>query len=204
MARTPAALRGQILESALRLFAQYGFRGTSLQHIASDAGCSKASLLYHFANKEAILAELLVPVEREAVALDARLAGLDGEVAAVTAVNAFAALTVRFRREMKVLLDTLPERTVLNDPALDGLGDRIADAMAGRSPDPADQVAAWMALGGMFVTGAADPPMGDEALREAMTAAALRTLGRAAPRERAKGEDEAKRGDGVAREEGDA
>ncbi|MEU9025753.1 TetR family transcriptional regulator [Actinomadura sp. NPDC048394] len=179
MARTPAALRGQILESALRSFAQYGFRGTSLQHIASDAGCSKASLLYHFANKEAILAELLAPVEREAVALDARLAGLDGEEAALTAVSAFADLTVRFRREMKVLLETLPERTAPADPALDGLGDRLADALAGRSSDPADQVAAWMALGGMFMTGAADPPMSDETLREAMARAALRTLGRA-------------------------
>ncbi|WP_344283941.1 TetR/AcrR family transcriptional regulator [Actinomadura napierensis] len=184
MARTSPALRGQILESALRAFARHGFRGTSLQHIASDAGCSKASLLYHFSNKEAILAELLVPVEREAIALDARLAGLEGEDAAVAAVGGFADLTVRFRREMKVLLETLPERTALDDPALDGLGERIVDAMAGRSPDPANRVAAWMALGGMFVTGAADLAVDDEVLRDAMARTALRALGRASGEDR--------------------
>ncbi len=77
MARPATALRGHILESALRLFAANGFRGTSLQDIASDAGCSKASLLYHFANKDALLVELLTPTAEEITALLARLDALE-------------------------------------------------------------------------------------------------------------------------------
>ncbi|MFC7713801.1 TetR/AcrR family transcriptional regulator [Nonomuraea recticatena] len=61
MARPPSALRGHILDSALQLFATQGYKGASLHDIAQVAGCSKASLLYHFVSKEAILAELLTP-----------------------------------------------------------------------------------------------------------------------------------------------
>src|SRR5690606_37476189 len=73
MARSPTGLRDRLLKSALRLFTQRGYRGTSLADIAADVGCSKASLLYHFTTKEAILAELLLPIAKEAAALDARL-----------------------------------------------------------------------------------------------------------------------------------
>ncbi|WP_103939933.1 TetR/AcrR family transcriptional regulator [Thermomonospora echinospora] len=182
MARSSTGLRDRLLASALRLFIQHGFRGTSLADIASDVGCSKASLLYHFSNKEAILAELLLPVGREAAALDARLAGLDGAEAAVTAVTGFVDITLRFRREIKLLFDNLTDATSLSEMGLEGvegIGDRLIDAVAGRSTEPRDRVAGLMAVSGMFVTGAADLPFDEETLREAMVAGALRTLGRA-------------------------
>lgn len=50
-----------LLESALRQFAAMGFDGASLQRIASDAGLSKSSVLYHFASKEALLEAALRP-----------------------------------------------------------------------------------------------------------------------------------------------
>ncbi|RAY15530.1 TetR/AcrR family transcriptional regulator [Actinomadura craniellae] len=178
MARSSTALHGQLLDSALRLFAQHGFRGTSLQTIASDAGCSKASLLYHFSSKEAILTELLTPVGREAAELDARLTDLDGTDAAVTAVTGFVDVALRFRRELKVLFDTLPESRPMAVSGIEGIDDRLVDALAGRSPDPRQRVAAYMALGGMFVTSAADLHVNEELLREEMIRSALRTLGR--------------------------
>ncbi|WP_026402538.1 TetR/AcrR family transcriptional regulator [Actinomadura rifamycini] len=179
MTRPSSGLHDRILASALHLFVERGYRGTSLQDIATGVGCSKASLLYHFSNKEAILTELMVPVMREAERLDARLDGLDGADAAVAAVTEFAELAIRYRREVKLLFDNLAEATMLDTgpPKLEGFGERLVDAFAGGSLAFEDQVAARMALGGMFLT-TADLSLDDEALRDALVAAALRTLGR--------------------------
>lgn len=51
--------RKVILEAALEVFARQGFRGATLDQIAEAAGLSKPNLLYYFASKEAIHAELL-------------------------------------------------------------------------------------------------------------------------------------------------
>ena len=51
--------RATILEAALEVFSANGFRGATLDQIATAAGLSKPNLLYYFAGKEAIHAELL-------------------------------------------------------------------------------------------------------------------------------------------------
>ena len=61
--------REEILSAAAGLFAADGYKGTSLQDIAAAVGCSKATLLYHFATKEMILATLLAPPVRDLVTL---------------------------------------------------------------------------------------------------------------------------------------
>lgn len=48
-----------ILDAALGVFSQAGFRGATLDQIAKAAGLSKPNLLYYFASKEAIHVELL-------------------------------------------------------------------------------------------------------------------------------------------------
>jgi len=48
-----------ILEAALAVFSQHGFRGSTLDQIARAAGLSKPNLLYYFPSKEAIHVELL-------------------------------------------------------------------------------------------------------------------------------------------------
>ena len=48
-----------ILEAALDVFSQHGFRGSTVDQIADAAGLSKPNLLYYFASKEAIHQELL-------------------------------------------------------------------------------------------------------------------------------------------------
>lgn len=50
-----------LLRSALHQFAAHGFEGASLQRIATDAGMSKSSVLYHFGSKEALLEAALRP-----------------------------------------------------------------------------------------------------------------------------------------------
>jgi TetR/AcrR family transcriptional regulator len=48
-----------IRDAALEIFSTYGFRGSTLDQIAAEAGLSKPNLLYYFASKEAIHDELL-------------------------------------------------------------------------------------------------------------------------------------------------
>jgi TetR/AcrR family transcriptional regulator len=51
--------RETILEAALEVFSQHGFRGATLDMIAAEAGLSKPNLLYYFPSKEAIHVTLL-------------------------------------------------------------------------------------------------------------------------------------------------
>lgn len=48
-----------ILDAALLVFSQQGFRGATLDQIADQAGLSKPNVLYYFKSKDAIHAELL-------------------------------------------------------------------------------------------------------------------------------------------------
>ena len=51
--------RDLIAEAALEVFSTHGFRGATLDNIASEAGLSKPNLLYYFPSKEAIHTQLL-------------------------------------------------------------------------------------------------------------------------------------------------
>lgn len=48
-----------ILSAALEVFSRFGFRGSTLDQIAKEAGLSKPNLLYYFPSKEAIHVALL-------------------------------------------------------------------------------------------------------------------------------------------------
>ncbi|MES2533536.1 MAG: TetR/AcrR family transcriptional regulator [Pseudomonadota bacterium] len=50
----------QLIEIAVRLFAKYGFEGTSLRDIAEEAQITKAALYYHFPNKEALYERIVL------------------------------------------------------------------------------------------------------------------------------------------------
>lgn len=48
-----------ILDAALTVFAESGYRSGSLREVAEKVGISEAGLLHHFANKRVLLAEVL-------------------------------------------------------------------------------------------------------------------------------------------------
>ena len=54
--------RDQILEIAVRLFAERGYHGVSMDDIGAAAGVTGPALYHHFAGKEAMLAAALTPV----------------------------------------------------------------------------------------------------------------------------------------------
>ena len=53
------ARRGALVRSAMELFAQRGFRGTTTREIAHAAGVSEAIIFRHFANKEELYTAIL-------------------------------------------------------------------------------------------------------------------------------------------------
>jgi len=53
-----AARRAEILEAALRVFGQYGYRRTSVDDIAREAGIAKGTIYLSFASKEEVFQAL--------------------------------------------------------------------------------------------------------------------------------------------------
>jgi AcrR family transcriptional regulator len=65
--------RRVIIEAALTLFSQKGFRGTTTKEIAQAAGCSEATLFKHFATKDELYSAILeTKVQIEEVLAQAR------------------------------------------------------------------------------------------------------------------------------------
>jgi AcrR family transcriptional regulator len=59
MARSAAATRRRILETAYELFYRNGFARVGVDLVATRAGVTKRTLYYHFASKDALLAAVL-------------------------------------------------------------------------------------------------------------------------------------------------
>src|SRR5687768_9913914 len=57
--------RDVMLRQAARLFAERGFRGTSVEDLGSACGVSGPAVYKHFANKDEILARLLVDISEQ-------------------------------------------------------------------------------------------------------------------------------------------
>ena len=57
---TPPGTRGRLLHAALKLFAEFGFHGTSIRDIAAEVGINSATLYAHYRSKEHVLADLVL------------------------------------------------------------------------------------------------------------------------------------------------
>ena len=168
----------EILGAATRLFSDYGYRGTSLADIAHEVGRSKASVLYHFASKEALLAQLIAPAAADLQALLARVSALPVERARRAAIEGFVDLAVIYREAVTVL--QAEEPLLVQDPRFHAIGvlyERLIGVLQGEDHHPQARVAAIMVVVGAAAacTGRADLP--PERLRPAMVTVALRALG---------------------------
>ncbi|NBC29374.1 MAG: TetR family transcriptional regulator [Spirochaetes bacterium] len=54
-----AQTRARLIESAQELFARHGYEGTSIDQVATDAGYTRGAFYANFANKEALMQELI-------------------------------------------------------------------------------------------------------------------------------------------------
>lgn len=170
MARTASEMRTEILAAAARRFAFAGYKGTSLQDIARDVGCSKASVLYHFPNKEALLSELMAPALAVIRALEDDIAAAAGPASAQrVAMEGFVDLAVQFRREMALLRGEF--RELLESPEfaqLERFADRLVDAVAGHPERPSARIAARVLLAGIAETSGDFEDVPDDELRETL------------------------------------
>jgi AcrR family transcriptional regulator len=94
-----------LTDVALRVFAERGYDGASMDDVARAAGITKASIYHHVSGKEALLERGLTR------ALDALFAILDEPGA--TAGSALDQLRFIVRRVGETTLDLLPELSVL-------------------------------------------------------------------------------------------
>lgn len=122
-ARDPSRRR-RILDVAKRLFTERGFRGTTLDAVADEAGCAKGALYLEFADKESLLREV---ADETFAAIRARFTA---EVVSLESPLARLRETLRFAfREYAA--EPLFPRLLREDPELQALGvGQRADQMA--------------------------------------------------------------------------
>jgi AcrR family transcriptional regulator len=81
--RRPEERPGELLDAALRVFAERGYRATRLEDVAASVGVSKGTIYHYFAGKEDLLRKALQRrIEAVVADVDARVAELDGPASA--------------------------------------------------------------------------------------------------------------------------
>jgi AcrR family transcriptional regulator len=164
---TPARERTrlEIVRQAMRLLQAKGYNATSLQDIATAAGCSKATVLYHFNGKPAVLAAVLEPAAADLAELIRTAEKLPRAEAQEFAIRHFTDLAVVHRGVVDVIQDVIPvidEMPEIADLVANGM--QMTRYMAG-SDDPIEHDLAQFAVNGLL--GACRRPDGrtDEELR---------------------------------------
>ncbi|GAA1416247.1 TetR family transcriptional regulator [Catellatospora coxensis] len=139
---------------AATLFAERGYRATSMQEIADRVGITKAALYYHFAAKEDLLRELTAPVLDELEqALSAVETADDPETVRWRAIEAFLDVHLRHRDTLLMLVRDMT--LLVQEPVADRFKAAIAltnTLVSGPRPGLAERVRA-----AQVVAGLADP-----------------------------------------------
>jgi AcrR family transcriptional regulator len=95
----------RILAASRALFAERGYRATSMQTIADQVGITKAALYYHFASKDELLRQLTLPMldELESALAKAEAAG-DPETVRWRAIEGYVDVYLRHRETLVMLI----------------------------------------------------------------------------------------------------
>lgn len=139
--RIQAEKREAILEAALDVFSQHGFRGSTIDQIAAAAGMSKPNLLYYFRGKEEIFTTL---IQRLLDTWLQPLRELDDEGDPVTELRSY------IRRKIEMARDFPRESRIFANEILQG-APRILPMLEGELKELVDEKAVvirnWMRAG---------------------------------------------------------
>ena len=131
LSRIQIARREIILEAALEVFSQRGFRGATVDEIAAEAGLSKPNLLYYFDSKEAIHEQLLADLLGTWLA---PLAALDPAGDPIAEIGAYVRRKLEMAREFPRESRLFANEILQGAPRIEGFirGDlkRLVDAKA--------------------------------------------------------------------------
>ncbi|MEU4605996.1 TetR/AcrR family transcriptional regulator [Kribbella sp. NPDC023972] len=175
---TPARerTRHEVVRQAMDLFQAKGYNATSLQDIATAAGCSKATVLYHFNGKPAVLAAVLEPAAADLAALIQTVDQLPRAEAQEVAIRRFTDLAVVHRGVIDVIQDVLP--VIEEMPEVAGLvadGMKLTGYLAG-SDDSLERDLATFAINGLLGECRHSGDRSDEDLRRLCDIALRRLL----------------------------
>lgn len=117
-------------EAALTLFAERGYRGTTVRDIAQELGMRGPSLYNHMRSKQEILREIMFgTMQRAFAAQRAAVAGVDDAVEQLRrAAETHARLTIHYRREVVITHREIPSLDE-QDQAL--IGSKIKEYLRG-------------------------------------------------------------------------
>ncbi|HEX2895015.1 MAG TPA: TetR/AcrR family transcriptional regulator [Marmoricola sp.] len=179
MSRPPRdALRREILAVSQRLFTTVGFRGTSLQMIADEVECSKASLLYHFKSKPAILDALIEGLGDDLEQMITSLEEIPESDRLTRTLELSVALVVRHRAALAMLrgLEDIAEVSAVATQSQQW-ADRARAILAGPDATPLQHAAALTLEHGLLGACLELPGLTDEELASCLLQVGARILG---------------------------
>ncbi|PWN03398.1 TetR family transcriptional regulator [Nocardioides silvaticus] len=178
--------RDQILATAAELFAARGFHGVSVADLGAACGISGPALYKHFPSKQAMLAEMLVSISEELLAVGrARVAEAAGPADAVRALVDWHVEFALGHRPLIIVQDrdweSLPEQAREQVRRLQRqYVDLLAAQLLAQRPDlprAAAHAAAQAAFGLLNSTPRAGHAISDDALRTLLADMAVAALG---------------------------
>jgi AcrR family transcriptional regulator len=179
--------RTRLLGTALRLFADHGVEGTSLQMIADALGVTKAAVYYHFKTKAEITEAVAEPGIRELDVLVVEAAKQRRRGAQIDQLlDGFVDLVVRHRVLVALFSSDPGINRAIEKSAhgMEGFKNALIAILAGPDPDVAARVTAMVALTGVAMAGGSPDlaELDDETLRRELVDVGRRLMGR--PRRR--------------------
>lgn len=177
--------REQILATAAELFAARGFHGVAVNDIGAACGISGPALYKHFTSKDALLAEMLVDISEELLAVGRqRSQAADGPADALRSLIDWHVDFALRRRALIVVQDrdwaALPEQArervrALQRAYVDVWAERLSELDPGLSVDAARAMA--HAAFGLINSTPHSGLLADEQMRHLLTSMAVAALG---------------------------
>lgn len=177
--------RDQILATAAELFAARGFHGVSVSDLGAACGITGPALYKHFPSKDAVLAEMLVSISEQLLAVGrSRVRAADGPEAAVAAlvdwhvdfaVRQRALIVVQDRDWESLPTEAREQVRALQRKYVDLWAAQLRAIDPGLGLTPARSMA--HAVFGLINSTPHSGRLADEAMRELLQAMALRSIG---------------------------